>query len=141
LIPSSHASSAASFPPTRPQNHDLHEGPKPKMNLQGCEASDAKTLQSQNSQNTKIRILLSALRVVHGRLGSDASHLITSMKCHLGTAVFELPARTAWTRVVPSDLGCIASKGFGRSEPPGLRFSIFSEVTVNRWHSDHHSCD
>jgi hypothetical protein len=38
------------------------------MNLQGCEASDAKTLQSQNSQNTKIRILLSALRVIHGRL-------------------------------------------------------------------------
>jgi hypothetical protein len=38
------------------------------MNLQGCEASDAKTLQSQNSQNAKIRILLNALRVVHGRL-------------------------------------------------------------------------
>jgi len=29
-----------------------------KMNLQGSEASDAKTLQSQNSQNAKIRILL-----------------------------------------------------------------------------------
>jgi hypothetical protein len=27
-------------------------------------------LQSQNSQNTKIRILLSALRVIHGRLKS-----------------------------------------------------------------------
>jgi hypothetical protein len=59
---------AASFPPTRPQNHDLHEGPKPKMNLQDSKASDAKTLQSQNSQNAKIRILLNALRVVHGRL-------------------------------------------------------------------------
>jgi hypothetical protein len=37
------------------------------MNLQDSKASDAKTLQSQNSQNTKIRILLSALRVIHGR--------------------------------------------------------------------------
>jgi hypothetical protein len=35
--------------------------------LQDSKASDAKTLQSQNSQNTKIRILLSALRVIHGR--------------------------------------------------------------------------
>jgi hypothetical protein len=40
------------------------------MNLQDSKASDAKTLQSQNSQNTKIRILLSALRVIHGRLKS-----------------------------------------------------------------------
>ena len=37
------------------------------MNLQDSEASDAKTLQSQNSQNAKIRILPNALRVVHGR--------------------------------------------------------------------------
>jgi hypothetical protein len=40
------------------------------MNLQDSKASDAKTLQSQNSQNTKIRILLSALRVIHGRLSA-----------------------------------------------------------------------
>jgi hypothetical protein len=38
------------------------------MNLQDSKASDAKTLQSPNSQNAKIRILLNALRVVHGRL-------------------------------------------------------------------------
>jgi hypothetical protein len=37
------------------------------MNLQDSKASDAKTLQSPNSQNAKIRILLNALRVVHGR--------------------------------------------------------------------------
>jgi len=38
------------------------------MKLQGSEASDAEILQSQNSRNPKIRILLNRLRVVHGRL-------------------------------------------------------------------------
>jgi hypothetical protein len=41
---------------------------KSKKQLQASEASNLKTLQFQNRQNTKIRLSPNALRVVHGRL-------------------------------------------------------------------------